>query len=642
MRITNNMISDQVLTNLNRSLARFMTLEENMSSGRRINKPSDDPIGTQKDLRYRKVLSEIEQYQTNINNASNLLSSYDNILGNFSDLLSSARELAVSLSNDTFDANARDSASNEAQSLFEQIIELANSQIEDRYIFSGYKTNVRSFRAGVAGVTYQGDTGNIAVEIEAGSKVNVNLIGSDILLGQLAPLGENADFEAGIDGSTLLSELNLGEGVDLSAGTFVVADNNTGLNVTIDITGAVTVNDVVTMVNNQLTAAGITNLTLDFGLEGNNLHWQAVDTGLITNSTPLSNLNDGGGVDLTTGKFVIHNADDSINVEVDISSAANIGDVITAINAALAAEGVSNVTASINAAGNGIDITDSNGTPLGLSIDEFSAISSTASDLGLLGEIGPVLAGGDLNPLMDFSVGEAASGQTTGADLGLLGDFSLAKSGENIAPIITLNTSLALLNNGKGMDLGQVKISQGNSYIFLDLGNSAYTTVGDLIDAFNNCGFDIEASINESQTGIQIVSTSTSSTFKIEEVDNGNTAHDLGIFGSTDILGSMMILVDALKNDDRDVIGQIIGNIDDGLQNVLNYRAAVGSKVIRMETTGSRLSDLSYNFTKMLSEVEDADLTQLVTDLAMQENSYQSALIAASKIIQPSLLDFLT
>ena len=44
---------------------------------------------------------------------------------------------------------------------------------------------------------------------------------------------------------------------------------------------------------------------------------------------------------------------------------------------------------------------------------------------------------------------------------------------------------------------------------------------------------------------------------------------------------------------------------------------------------------------ELLSEVEDADLTELVTQLAMQETSYQSALIASSKIIQPSLLDFL-
>ena len=60
-----------------------------------------------------------------------------------------------------------------------------------------------------------------------------------------------------------------------------------------------------------------------------------------------------------------------------------------------------------------------------------------------------------------------------------------------------------------------------------------------------------------------------------------------------------------------------------------------------MESTQSRLSDMSYTYKSLLSEVEDADLTQLVTDLAMQETSYQAALIASSKIVQPTLLDFL-
>ncbi|HDL02728.1 MAG TPA: flagellar hook-associated protein 3 [candidate division Zixibacteria bacterium] len=641
MRVTNSMISDQVVANLNRSLTRYLRLEQSMSSGRRINKPSDDPIGTQKDLRYRTVLSEIDQYKSNISNAANLLATYDNILGNMSDIISSAQELAVSLSNDTFDANARESAANEAQSLLEQMIDLANSKIDSRYIFSGYRTNVQSFQMGAAGVTYRGDNGIIATEIEAGTNVGINLIGSDVLLSQLAPLGENADLNAGLDGNTLLSELNLGEGVDLSTGTFQVTDNNSGLNVTVDISGAVTVDDALTLINNQLTAAGITNLTVGLGAEGNNLSWQAMDNDLITDATPLSNLNAGGGVDLETGQIVIHTADDSININVDLSSATNIGDVIDAINNTLAAEGVSNVTASINAAGTGIDIVDSNGVPLGLQIDEVSEGGTTASDLGLLGKINPTLSGGDLNPRMDFSVTESAAGQTTGADLGLLGDFTLARAGEDIAPILTENTPLAMLNNGNGMDLGQIKISRGNQYILLDLGNSAYTTVGDLIDAFNNSGLDINALINESGTGIQIESTSTTMTLKIEEVSSGNTAHSMGIFGSSDILGSMMILVDALKNDDRDVIGQLIGNLDSGLQNVLNQRASVGAKVIRLETTDSRLRDLQYNFTNLLSEVEDADLTKLVTDLAMQENSYQSALIAASKIIQPSLLNFL-
>lgn len=127
----------------------------------------------------------------------------------------------------------------------------------------------------------------------------------------------------------------------------------------------------------------------------------------------------------------------------------------------------------------------------------------------------------------------------------------------------------------------------------------------------------------------------------IEEVGGGKTAHNLGIYGSSDLIGSLMILVKALRENDQGVTGQIVGNLDLGMQELLNQRASVGAKVKRLETTDSRLTDLNYNFTKLLSEVEDADITKLVTDLAAQENSYRSALIAASKIIQPSLLDFL-
>ena len=88
-------------------------------------------------------------------------------------------------------------------------------------------------------------------------------------------------------------------------------------------------------------------------------------------------------------------------------------------------------------------------------------------------------------------------------------------------------------------------------------------------------------------------------------------------------------------------ISDLIGTLDSGLNTVLNHRASTGAKVIRMETTLSRLEDYTVNYTKLLSDVEDADITKLITDLAMAENAYQSALNAAAKIIQPSLLNFL-
>ena len=81
--------------------------------------------------------------------------------------------------------------------------------------------------------------------------------------------------------------------------------------------------------------------------------------------------------------------------------------------------------------------------------------------------------------------------------------------------------------------------------------------------------------------------------------------------------------------------------LDDSLMHLLNHRSTVGAKTIQLETTERRLVDLELTFTELLSEVEDADLASLVTQLATYENNYKASLISAGKIIQPSLLDFL-
>ena len=635
------MISNQVTANLTRSLDRYLKLQTMMSSGRRINQPSDDPIGTQKDLGYRKVLTEISQFKKNISSGLNVLSTYDTIIGNLSDMTSSAKEVAVSLSNDTYDATARTAAAKEIQSLFEQMISGINSQVEGRYIFSGFRTKTAAISVSANGANYDGDTGAIKLEMEPSSKIDVNLLGSNLLLGQLSTLGEKGDLRVGIDAGTLLADLHVGNGIDLAPGTFIVEDRNLALTVNVDISTAVTLGDAITQINNQLMAGGITNLAVGLAPDGNNLQWVMSPNGLISDDTLLSNLNAGQGVNLSNGKIRIHDASDSINVTVDLTSAGTIGDVISTINSTLTGAGVNNVTAAINAAGTGIDITDSNGVPLGLMVIESDVNGSTGNDLGILGSINPVLNGRALNPMVDFEVSESAAGETTAADLGLTGIFHSTKSGDSLNPRLLDTTALALLNNGEGFNLGQVKISQGRAAAYIDFGNSSYVTVADLLDAINTCGLDITASINESETGIQIAPNTNDSSLIIEEVGNGRTAHDMGIFGSSDLLGSMIILQRALETDDREVVGQLIENLDQGLQNLLNYRAQVGARVNRLETTDSRLTELNINFTKLLSEVEDADITKLVTDLAAQENSYQAALIATSKIIQPTLLDFL-
>jgi flagellar hook-associated protein 3 FlgL len=147
MRVTDNMITNRSLFNLQRSIARYMQLQTNMSSGRRINQPSDDPTGTVKDLTYRKQLANVDQFQKNIAVAQNWTSTYDSVLNEVNGFVSSAKEIAVAMANGTYDATARQASANEVQSLFDQMMQMGNSELEGRKIFAGYQTTTKPFSA---------------------------------------------------------------------------------------------------------------------------------------------------------------------------------------------------------------------------------------------------------------------------------------------------------------------------------------------------------------------------------------------------------------------------------------------------------------------------------------------------------------
>jgi len=79
----------------------------------------------------------------------------------------------------------------------------------------------------------------------------------------------------------------------------------------------------------------------------------------------------------------------------------------------------------------------------------------------------------------------------------------------------------------------------------------------------------------------------------------------------------------------------------DSISQLLNSRAKAGARAMRLESTASRLQDSEIGYTQLLANVEDADMSKLITDLATFENNYQASLMAVAKIIQPSLLNFL-
>ena len=645
MRVTNNMLASQTLFNVQRSLNKFLNIQEEMSTGRRVNRPSDDPIGVQRTITYRSALERIEQFRTNINLGTNLLSTYESSFADMNTIVQEVADVGLAVSDDSNNSpEAIPAFLDEVTSSIDRIVQLANVELDGRRILAGHRTDVAPLVMGPDGFTYVGDRGQMNVEIDDVTTIQLNMNAADVLLKEVSRIGAEGDVEVGIDGATPLSELNGGLGIDLN--TFTVVDDNLGITVSVDTnlpTVPATVNDLLANINSQLSSSGVTNLTASIGSDSN-IRFDATNNGLISATTPLSNLRGGSGIDLAPGTFRVTDGA-GIDFQVDISSAVTVGDVITAINTQLAANGATGVTAAVNAAGTGIDIIDSNGTPLGLQFEDVGS-QSTAANLGIAGAVNPTLNGANLDPMMSFTITEGAG--NTATDLGIAGEIHVSLAGRNLNAILTNTTPISRLNNGLGLNLDTIRISQGGKSFIVDLGDPSIVTAGDIINAINNSGANVTAAINTSGAGFEIRNNSADESLIVENLGPQNTADKLNIYGASDLLGALVLMRNELSTNassggkvDPERIKAALNTLKLGSVHVLSARGAVGSKQIRLDATSVRLSASELETTKLLSEVEDADITELVTRLASHENNYRAGLIATSKIIQPSLMDFL-
>ena len=141
MRITNAVTRNNVLWSMNRNEVRLNKYETQMSTGKKIQRPSEDPIVAVRALRFRANVSEIEQYKTNSEDAKSWLNVTEQAVGNSIELLQRARELSVQGASDIFKTSDRESIIAELEEIKTQFSNEGNVSYAGRYIFSGFKTN---------------------------------------------------------------------------------------------------------------------------------------------------------------------------------------------------------------------------------------------------------------------------------------------------------------------------------------------------------------------------------------------------------------------------------------------------------------------------------------------------------------------
>ncbi len=392
-RVTNQAQQANSLQNIFRITENLFKAQQEISSGRRINKPSDDPAGIRDSLLFRTSIAQSSQFTRNIDNNRLYIQASDSSLQSVGINLIRAKELAVSELGGLATAETRGFAANEFSQIISQVFESANIKIKNQFVFAGTDFRSQPFEQSTSGAVYFGNSERFQIAVGNNSNADFTLPGSEVYASDLNPQ---------LTSSTALSALNGGSGI--TPGSFTVTDrsgnagtvtvnstdtigsliskiNALGGNVTASINSkgsGLQLTDSSTVISQALGVAAVSggSTALELGILGQrdgNISGSDLNP-TVSSATLISDLNGGSG--LTLNQISVVNG--SASGTVTLSSATTIGDVINQINSS-----PFNVTASINSSGNALLVNSNSSSTV--AIVKNVGTDETAENLGLGG-----------------------------------------------------------------------------------------------------------------------------------------------------------------------------------------------------------------------------------------------------------------
>jgi flagellar hook-associated protein 3 FlgL len=197
-RITNNMLSRSVLSDLNDIASKQAQTRREMSSGKAITKPSDDPYAAGRAISLRSELAGIKQHERNVQEAQGWMTVTSTALSQITDMAQTARQLVVQGSTDTLPQESRNAIADQIDQLIAGMKQEANATYDGRYVLGGNRTNVRPYDSTEnktdplipTNDSYAGDTATQLREIGPGVTMAVNVHGDEVLGGAPGATGD--------------------------------------------------------------------------------------------------------------------------------------------------------------------------------------------------------------------------------------------------------------------------------------------------------------------------------------------------------------------------------------------------------------------------------------------------------------------
>jgi flagellar hook-associated protein 3 FlgL len=632
-------------------------LQQQLSTGRRYSLPSQDPTAAIRVMGIQRQLEFRDQTLRNLDSSQGYLNVTESNLANVQGLMNEIRGLGVESAGNLSSDEERQGWVSQINASINRLTAVANSQYQDRYLFSGGVVNSEAVNPANGRIQFSGNDNSLLTIASNGEYIAHNVTGQKAM--GLISEGKvsTVDLNPAANETTRLSDLNGGLGV--SPGAIQLTD---GLErVTVDFANAESVGDILQRINGNVKLSGrdilvnVVNgsLVIDFadgnggslrvsesgtgrtaadlGILSSTLSTTAPHTGtpldpILRPTTQLSQLNDGLGFDPNEG-LRIEQGGKIFNISMGT------------------AETLEDITNSINASGAAVlaDI-----TPDGRAL----RVRSTESGA-------------------DFSIGERTG--TLATRLGL----------RTFGP----ETRLDELNHGRGVSLGDgadvTIVRNDGSEFSIDL--NGRTTVQDILDVINNHGSNqdpatkINASLNAVGNGITLSSTvyvpnplgpplaTTPGPIRISNAGGSQAAWDLGLIPKgalssegalvgtayvvtgrdanpqevKGVFNSLIRLRDAITSQDSVAVSRAVELVDQDLSRLSLSRGSLGVQQQRIDDLKSLQEENKIELKADESRNLEADLAATITELTGRQAAYEASLKLLASASQLTLFNFL-
>lgn len=176
MRVIQGMLAANSLKQISNSYNKLETLQNQLSTGKKITRPSDDPVVATKGMAYRSNLSEVNQYKRNLTEAQSWFDSSESGLEQVNSILQRTKELVVQGLNGTNESDDRQAIAREIEQLKLDYMQVGNTQVAGNYIFNGVNVGAPPVSEDASGMIKSTINLNpFSVEVSKGIQLRVNI-----------------------------------------------------------------------------------------------------------------------------------------------------------------------------------------------------------------------------------------------------------------------------------------------------------------------------------------------------------------------------------------------------------------------------------------------------------------------------------